>query len=159
MQRNIILILSCVPASMMLIYVLLICFAAETYDSTIVNVYPGIYNIKAESDDLQLPMAGQLQHLQLQYIKTGGRERVVIAMYHMSIYSSSNQWFVTMNNQQLPSTSMISGCGPYLSNHGLLMKGISKGNYYFSVTYCRLYKSYFEDCRSNHDSNIKLFTM
>jgi len=88
--------------------------------------------------------------------------RVVLSAYHMSIYSSSNQWFVTrmhMNNQQLPSTSVISGCGPYLDHHGLWMKYLSNGKYYFGVTYRSSYNSYFEDCRNNYEGNTNLFTM
>lgn len=87
---------------------------------------------------------------------------VVIAAYQLSIYSSSNQWFVTrlnMNNQQLPGTSMIAGCGPYLDLHGLWMGYLYWGEYYFGVSYRNNYNSYFEDCRNNYHGNKNLFAM
>ena len=102
---------------------------------------------------------GPIRNLETEISSLG---RVVIAAYQMSIYSTSNQWFVTrmhVNNQQKPSTSMISGCGTYLNNHGLWMESLSRGKYYFGVSYRNNYNSYFEDCQNNYEGNTNLFTM
>jgi len=102
---------------------------------------------------------GPIRNLETEISSLG---RVVIAAYHMSIYSGSNQWFITrmhLNNWQLPSTSMISGCGTYLNNHGLWMDTLNRGKYYFGISYRSNYNSYFEDCQNNYEGNTNLFTM
>jgi len=89
--------------------------------------------------------------------------RVVFAAYQMSVYCfQGSGWFATrmhMNNEQLSSTAMISGYATYLDNHGLWMKRLNYGKYYFGVSYWNNYNSYFEDCQNNYEGNTNLFTM
>ena len=87
--------------------------------------------------------------------------RVVIAGYQLSIYSS-NAWFTTRlhkNNEQLLSTIMTQGSDYYYSLNSLWMDYQSNAKYEFGVTYRNAYGTYFEDCRDNYQGNKNLYAM
>ena len=89
--------------------------------------------------------------------------RVVIAGYQLSMYSSSsNAWFTTRlhkNNEQLLSTIMMQGYDYYYSLNSLWMDYQSNAEYEFGVTYRNAYNTYFEDCRDNYQGNKNLYAM
>ena len=88
--------------------------------------------------------------------------RVVIAGYQLSIYSSSDEWFTTRlhkNNEQLLSTIMTHGDEQYYSMNSLWMDYQANAEYEFGVTYRNHYNSYFEDCRDNYQGNKNLYAM
>lgn len=89
--------------------------------------------------------------------------RVVLAAYQMSFNSTRTGYIATkmhMNQQQLKSTTMITGNALYLDAHGLWMKSLSQGEYYFGMTYhCSYHRTYFQDCQSNYRGNKNLYVM
>ena len=88
--------------------------------------------------------------------------RVVIAAYQISIYSSSGNWFTARlhkNNQQLTSTIMLQGNNRYYTVNSLWMEYQPDAEYEFGVTYRNNYYSYFEDCQDNYQGNKNLYAM
>ena len=88
--------------------------------------------------------------------------RVVIAGYQLSIYSSSSEWFTTRlhkNNEQLLSTIMTQGDERYYSMNSLWMDYQADAEYEFGVSYRNYYNSYFEDCQDNYQGNKNLYAM
>ena len=106
-----------------------------------------VYNVRSPIKDLKVNL-----HVP---------NRVVIAGYQLSIYSS-NAWFTTRlhkNNEQLLSTIMTQGSDYYYSLNSLWMDYQNNAKYEFGVTYRNAYSASFEDCRDNYQGNKNLYAM
>ena len=105
---------------------------------------------------------GPIQDLEARLQISGGRRRIVMAGYQLSLELSSQNWFVSklnINGQYEESTTVTEGNNYYLSHYSLLAKSLKRGLHYFGVTYRTVTSNNFTDCTYNYNGNTNLFAI
>ena len=125
---------------MVLVYLLLVCVTVGTYGSTTVNVSPGIYSIKAESDGLQLPIAYTFKPITALTARAHISRKSAVFVHYQLTTTSSEFWSklqVRKNHDEALSNAgaLVHVNSVYNTPTGYWMDNLDAGYYTFEIHY------------------------
>jgi len=123
---------------MMLVYLLLIFLAFEASTSTIINVAPEIYSVKAESDGLQLPIAYTFKLIAALTVRVHiPRKAAVFVHYQLAMQNNGNEFWSKLQIRKNHEEALLNAGAvvhvSYATPTGYWMDNIDAGYYTFEI--------------------------